>query len=145
MTRTAPGVDIGVLWDIRMPAWAMRLGFLMRAAFLTCISSLRIYAVRHRVKVLWIHAGRIAAKVVEVMLRRNRSLQKLVGESVSGNEASPVPEIAVAKRNLGGGPYPAGFGFLHLRPEALCRCFGWAGKSPGLGILSHAVIIIEVM
>lgn len=111
------GVPAGVLFVVRMPLRALRLG---RVGRVQSSATAQVFAVRYKLKMVRANALRIAAEVVD-RRRSVASLERPDKQLVSHPMREPAGlsnrEHAVAVRQLSPGPIPAAFGDFDSCPE----------------------------
>lgn len=131
-------VPVGIGLIEQMPAHTMR------SLYTDDVSSQHVLSVGNRLKVLWINANRIAAKMVEFFIWGNGPNGQLVRHTVCQMGSGAIPEpsvilgvISTTERPL---PQPARIGFADVLPESVLGRIRKHRKITPFGVVQRAVI-----
>lgn len=139
MSSTVRWIDVGVFWCVFVTAWAFRFEQLLQPAFGSSDTPADVRLMRNWLKVVWVDARWVSALVVKLASIFDCSIDQLEAKAMRKNKPLSVPEIAISKWALCGGPCPARIGLAYLGPKTLDGRFGWTSEPASLLIVEHVL------
>ena len=139
ISRTARWCYISIFFIVMMPLRAMSFCTLHCTSNLASVSAYNILLVRNWLKMRWLNAGRVSAKMIYIHIWWYNATVKLIRKSMGSDKFFAVPKYAITKRVLSANPIPARVGFLDFRPKSFFSGFRWAGKATCFWVMFHNV------